>query len=176
MKLTRSGPQSFEMEDNGESYRLSLIAKKMVFLYQEGQIIQSFTRPEEVDENSLTSYFRDDKTIYKNALFGIEGKTNKEKFVKELDRLIKEGKLEEWARAPLEHFIRTTEFPPETVRKQLIIKGYGNIGDEMDFDEPLPALVRGCAIFRKFLELMKGNYENSKNHVQLHLEYHGDLG
>jgi len=172
MTLDVLGDNHYGFEHEGSYFKVSLLAPKMVFLYQDGQILQSFTRPESVYAETLAQYFKDDSTIRKNAIFGIAGTTNKQKFLSELSRLIAAGKIQEEARRPLEDFIRTTEFPPETIKKQLIIRGYGTIGDEMDFSEPTAALVQSCALFRVFLTRLEKLPQRKKHEfVQEHFQF-----
>lgn len=171
MIVDLGGGSSFEFHSSGgNQYTVSLMASKLVIIYSEYGVLQTFTRPEDVYEENLVTYFKDDSTIVKNAVIGTVGTTDKVKFKAEVERLIAAGKILEEHRDRLYAFINTTEFPPETVKKQLIIRGFGDIGEEMDFEAPSEHLVTSCALFREFLnELSKK--QRSANVVQKAFEF-----
>ena len=173
MSIDVMGEDLYEFEDEGERYKVSFLSNKLIFLYREGEIVQGFERPAHVDASNVASYFRDENVMKKSAVFGVGGITDKDRFMSEVDRLIKENKLKEEERYTLGNYISATDFPPETVKKQLIIKGYGRIGYEMEFETPSPSLVRSCKIFKVFLDLMQQYQKRKSNDViQQSFQFH----
>lgn len=173
MDIDVLGEDLYAFEDDGERYKVSFLSNKLIFLYREGEIVQGFERLAHIDASNVASYFRDAKVMERSAIFGVGGITDKNRFVSEVDRLIKEGKLNEESREPLQNYIAATDFPPETIKKQLIIKGYGRIGDEMEFETPSPSLVRSCKIFKVFLDLMQQYQKRKSNDViQQSFQFH----
>ena len=90
------------------------------------------------------------KTIEK-AINYKDGVTNKEKFIKEVDRLISQNFLESSDRAVLVDFIQGIFLKPSAIRNQLLLRGYGKIAKKMDFEDDMPELLITCQTFLKFL-------------------------
>lgn len=159
----------FESKD-GNYYKVSTMALGMIYIYSEQSILQGFTRPANVDADNLAFFFNDEKVMMKNAILGKDGTTDKIRFVAEVDRFITGGRLKEEDREILSTFIHKTQFKPETVRKQLNLLGYGDISDDISFEEHTEFLKNSCNVFSEFLhELVR--HQRGHNVIQQSINF-----
>jgi len=159
----------FESKD-GNYYKVSTMAIGMIYIYSEQSILQGFTRPANVDASNLAFFFGNENVMMKNAIIGKEGDTNKVRFIAEVGRFIAEGRLKEEDREVLSKFIHKTQFKPETIRKQLNLLGYGDISDDISFEEHTEFLKNSCKVFSEFLhELVR--HQRGQNVIQQSIDF-----
>ena len=150
-KIESLGGALYKYTGGKYDFKVSLLAQKVVFLY--GSIgYQYFSNPMNLGLSGLTSTYKTDEDIYGKAQLYLEGVTNKEAFNKEVNKLLIDKDITEHDKVALRKLIAGSDQPPETVRRQLMIMGYGHIADRMIFDDLDPRLVETCGAFRKFLE------------------------
>lgn len=125
---------------------------------------QMFENPGRVGVKLLSRIYPTIEKVQAAAQMYTEGKTDKVKFLKEVDRLVSEGKI------PLSDAHRLTLFiaenlpgtPPDTVRKQLLLCGYGDIAEMMRFTDEHPEFHRSCEGFYRFVCESKDFFKNTK--------------
>lgn len=149
-------------EHEGVYYKVSMLWPGTIFLYTEEELLQTFSCPGHLSIGGLAAYFQSDRDIKEAALDNTQGETDKEKFILEVKRLISEGVISGDLLGPLSLFIKITDSPPETIKKQLILKGFGNIGTLMNFSAYTEDLLKNCEIFKVFLKKL----QKRKRHVQ----------
>lgn len=149
-------------DHEGVYYKVSMVWPGTIFLYTEDELLQTFSCPANIGIGGLATYFKNEHIIRASALNNAQGETDKEKFISEVKRLISEGVINNNLLEPLSLFIRMTNSPPETVKKQLILKGFGNIGDLMNFGACTEDLLKNCEVFKEFLKKL----QKRKRHAQ----------
>jgi hypothetical protein len=148
-------------------YKVSMMWPGTIFLYTDDTLIQTFTCPPHINIGGLAAHFKTDADIRKATMDNAKEETDKDKFISEVQRLIDTGVIDKNLLDPLRMFIKVTNSSPETINKQLILRGFGSIGELMNFGVCAEETIKNCEIFKVFLKKL----QKRKRHVQ---ETHGD--
>lgn len=147
-KIENIGERIYSLGD----MKISLMLPGHVYLYGEGDP-QLFAIPANTGLKDLPALFRTDELIQHRAQTYKEGITSRRKFTEQIENLVKQKEITVGAKEKLKLFIDNfSNLPPETIRRQLIIRGFSHISDKIDCYETDPRLTATCSAFKEFLK------------------------
>jgi len=161
--ITEESDVMYLFKDGGEILKVHFL-DSYIFMFGE-DYQQMFTRgPGKIPPPNLFQAYPTLERVRADAQMYVEGITNKERLLENIDALYTLRKLDKTDVQTLKKFVAqlTPDCSPDSVIKQLILCGYENIAGAMNFKDEHPEFLRSCNTFYKFVCESRQFFENKK--------------